>query len=348
MRRYLYSLMTDQRKDPFSFCIKIILHVFAFLYRILLEIRNFFWKTGFWKGKKVPLVVISIGNITLGGTGKTPFVKWLVKKLLSKGKKVAVLTRGYQKISEDLSDEAVELRSAFPDVPVWVGKDRVALAEKALSAHIDTVILDDGFQYRRLYRNLDIVLIDATNPFGNGRMLPRGILREKPASLRRADFLVLTRTDGEEEKLSTQEHFLKKCVPDAPILFSIHRLRRFYEARSHEGVSLESLRRERVIAFCGIGNPQAFKRILEGSGLRLIEMVSFMDHHRYREKDLAKIDESADALDAGCLITTEKDFERLRALDLWPSTRLVIVEVELVVTKNEDELLRRLDTLSPR
>ena len=348
IRRYLHAVMTDQKNDPFSFLVKGILFLSASTFGILVNIRGFLWQQGFFKAKKVPLTVISVGNITLGGTGKTPLVKWLAQKIVSRGKKVVVLTRGYKKMAEDLSDETLELRHSLPNVPVWLGKDRVTLAEKALSEGADVVILDDGFQYRRLHRDLDIVLIDAMNPFGNGKMLPRGILRESPVSLKRADLLVLTRSDGEERNVNALEQFLRGCVPDSSVLFSFHRMRRFYESRTREGVSLEALRRQRLIGFCGIGNPKAFSRLLEESGLQLLKTVPFMDHHHYVREDLEKIDRMAESLDADSLITTEKDFERLKALDLWPSTKLVVVEVELVMTKNENELLRRLDILLSR
>lgn len=348
MKRYFYALMTDQRNDPLSFLVKGFLFLFASFFRLLVGVRDFFWRKGFLKARKIPVTIISVGNITVGGTGKTPFVKWLVRALHSRGKKIAVLTRGYQKMGEDLSDEVLELRHALPDVPVWMGKDRVKLAEKALSENMDLVVLDDGFQYRKLHRDLDIVLVDATNPFGNGKMLPRGILREGPASLRRADVLVLTRTDGEDGKGGVLEQFLRGCAPDSPILFSAHRTRRFYDARTKEEVPVEVLQRERLVSFCGIGNPAAFRHLLEENGLQPVESISFMDHYFYTEKDLEGIDEMADSRDAGCLVTTEKDFERLKALDLWPATRLVVMEVELVMIKNENELLRRLDTLLSR
>ncbi|MBI4435924.1 MAG: tetraacyldisaccharide 4'-kinase [Candidatus Omnitrophica bacterium] len=348
MRRYLYSLMTDQLNDPLSSFLKKLLFLLTVPYHLLLGCRKTLWRIGLYRRKKLPLRVISVGNITWGGTGKTPFVKWLVGQLLSRGEKVAVLTRGYRKLGEDVADEALELRSAFPDVPVWVGKDRVALAEKAISAHMDAVVLDDGFQYWHLERDLDIVLIDATNPFGNGRVLPRGILRERPSALKRADLLVLTRTDGEAEKSNRLERFLKGCAPETPLLFSAHRPRRFVEARTQEEVSFEQVRRERGIAFCGIGNPRSFEHLLERNGIHPLRSISFMDHHRYRREDLEQLDQTAASLGGSLLLTTGKDLERLKALRLFPSTRLLALEVELVMTKNEDELFRRLNALFSR
>ncbi len=348
MRSYLYSLMTDQRNDLFSFLLKQVLLLFAFLYQLLLRLWELLWQTGFFRSKKVSLPVISVGNITLGGTGKTPFVKWLVTQLASRGKKAAVLTRGYKKLSKGFSDEALELRKAFPDVPVLIGRDRVALAQKADSAKVDALILDDGFQHRRMRRDLDIVLIDATNPFGNGRLLPRGILREGLSSLRRADLLVLTRTEGSAEKLNGLERSLKKYAPNAPILFSTHHLNGFYEAKTEKKIPLEALRNEKIIGFCGIGNPGAFQRLLEQNGISLLKMVSFLDHHPYHRKDLEALDRTAASLKASSLLTTKKDVERLHALKVWPSTRLMVSEVELKITQNENELFRRLDTLLSR
>lgn len=348
MRAYFYSLMTDQRNDLFSFLLKQVLSLFAFFYQLFLKLWELLWRSGFFKSKKVSLPVISVGNITVGGTGKTPFVKWLVTQLASRGKRAAVLTRGYQKLSKDLSDEALELREAFPDVPVLIGRDRVSLAKRASSGKVDALILDDGFQHRRMRRDVDIVLIDATNPFGNGRLLPRGILREGLSSLWRADFLVLTRTEDGSEKQNGLKSLLKKHAPNIPILFSTQRLIGFYEAKAEKKVPLETLRNERLIGFCGIGNPGAFQRLLEQNGISLLKMVSFMDHHPYRRRDVEALDRAAASLQAGALLTTKKDVERLHALKVWPSTRLIVSEVELKMTQNENELFRRLDTLLSR
>lgn len=348
MRKYLYSLITDEKRGPLATFLKKIFSSLAILHQSLLAGYDFLWRAGILKGRKASLVVISVGNITLGGTGKTPFVKWLVEKLLERRKKIAILSRGYQKMTEDASDEVLELKKHFPDVPVWIGKDRVGLAKKASSAGMDAVILDDGFQYRWLSRDLDIVLIDATNPFGNGRVLPRGVLRERPHSLKRADLLVLSRVHEEDETLYGLERFLKGCAPEAPVLFSTHRIRNVYDARTGEAIPIESLLQEKGIGFCGIGNPKAFQHLLEREGIFLLEVLFFMDHHRYGKKDIEHLDRLAERKGATYLMTTEKDKERLHLLALWPKTRLVVVEVELVITKHEELLLKRLDTLFPR
>ncbi|MFH1858161.1 MAG: tetraacyldisaccharide 4'-kinase, partial [Candidatus Omnitrophota bacterium] len=302
----------------------------------------------FFKTKKVPLVVISVGNLTMGGTGKTPFVKWLARVLLSRGKKPVVLLRGYKNLSQDLSDEALELREALPEIPVWVGKNRASLAEKAFSDGKDAVVLDDGFQYRGLERDLDIVLVDATNPFGNGKVLPRGILREPLAGLRRADVLILTRADGDPERWKDLVRLLRAYAPETPILHSEHRVQLFFEARTRKDVPLALLQKEICISFCGIGNPSAFQRLLEGCLSPNARTVVFMDHHRYRRKDLEQLDRIAKETGAAYLVTTEKDLERLQQLHLWPVTRLVVMKVEFVVTQYENELLRRLDSLFSR
>lgn len=344
MKHYFYSLMTDQKKGFSATLVKGVLALLAKLFQFLLLMRGLLWRWGLFRAERVPVKVISVGNITVGGTGKTPFVKWLVKFILLKGKKVAILSRGYHSLGNGFSDEILELRKSLPEVLVWVGKDRAKLAA-ACAKNVDTVILDDGFQYWRLARDLDIVLVDATNPFGNGEVLPRGILRERPGSLRRADMVILTRADREAVQTDSLERLVNSYAPGIPILFSAHRPRRFYEARAKKEIPIEILKREKIVAFCGIGNPGAFQEALQRHGIRPLESLFFMDHHRYREADLKRLDRSVASLGADRLLTTEKDLARLEAVDLWPSTPLAVLEVEVIVTKNEDTLLRRLDTL---
>lgn len=347
MRAYFFSLMTDARGGFVPACLKGILFLFSFVYRLLSDARNALWRFGLLKAEKAPLAVISVGNITVGGTGKTPFVRWLVGYLRREGKTVAVLSRGYGAVRNGLSDEALELKRAFPDLPVFLGRDRVRLARKACAEKMDAVVLDDGFQYRRLARDLDIVLIDATNPFGNGRLLPRGILREDLSALGRADLLVLTRTDGRgaEERLVS---LLKTHAPDAPVLLAVHRIRECYEARTGERTALETLKPKRALPFCGIGNPGSFRSLLEEAGLHLLPLRSFMDHHRYTRKEIGGLDRLARSWGADILLTTEKDGERLRALRMWPATPLWVAAADCVVTKHEEELFHRLRRLLSR
>ncbi len=349
MRQYIHSLMTDQRRGPLSGLVKLFLWVLSLIYRMLLKGESLLRKIGLLRTERLPLAVISVGNLTVGGTGKTPFVHWLVQRLLSRQKKVAVLTHPYFPVNNGLSDEALELKRRLPQATVWAGKNRVLLSQKAVLSRMDAVILDDGFQYRKLHRDLDIVLIDATNPFGNGKTLPRGILREEPVSLRRADLLVLTRTDDTEPAtLHHLEEMLSRLAPGIPLLFSVHRPKGFIDARTQEPLSLENLRKKRGIAFCGIGSPGSFFRALGKCGIEPLRTVSFSDHHPYRRRDLERLDRLNGSLGGEVLFTTAKDVERLQAFGLWPKSPLAVLEVELVVTQHEDKLLQRLNTLSVR
>ncbi len=346
-RNYFYSLMTDEAKDPLSFFLKGILWVLSYQYLWALAVGEFLRGIGLLKERKIPLPVVSVGNLTVGGTGKTPFVKWMARRFLSQGKKVAILTRGYRRVKETISDESAELQNSLPGLPVWVGRDRVSSAERAVSSGMDAVILDDGFQHRRLARDLDIVLLDATRPFGNGKTLPRGILRESPSALRRADLLVITRADA-EAKIDDLTRFLKKEAPLVPILTARHHLKRFYEARTKKEVSPEIVKKGKSLSFCGIGNPEAFSRLLEASGIRPLKRIDWMDHYRYTKQDIEKMDREAKKIGAEFLLTTEKDAARLDLLGFSPATELVVAEIEMVITQNEEELLSRLDTLFSR
>ena len=292
--------------------------------------------------------VISVGNITLGGTGKTPLVALLVKILQEREKKVAVLSRGYKRKGKGIKivsdgkkilsnpqqagDEPYLLARNLNTIPVIVGKDRVQAGRLAAARFTpDIFLLDDGFQYLRLKRDLDIAVIDAANPFGNGHLLPRGILREPLSSLKRAHLFCLTRVD-QARKLGELENRLNTLNPKAPIVECIHSPCFLRKLPDGPQVGLERVSGRRVVAFSAVGNPEGFEQSLVKLGARLVGRMRFKDHHRYRVKDLEQIIRLAQNSQAQMVVTTGKDSINL-SQDLVFDTEMWSLEIEIQVMK---------------
>jgi tetraacyldisaccharide 4'-kinase len=269
------------------------------------------YSKGWLKTHTADAMVFSIGNITSGGTGKTPLVIWLCNLLRQKGHNVAILTRGYKSKKGKHYDEPAILAKSCPGVNVIVNPDRVAGAAEATNKYgAEVLVMDDGFQHRRLARNLDILTIDATCPLGYGRVLPAGFLREPVAGLTRADAMVLTRCNQiEEAELARLEQELRLTKTDMLIARSIHTP---ICARSVEQklLPLEQLKDKRVFAFCGIGNPKAFLNTVEELGCNLVGSRIYNDHHHYVDADMADIYEESRYLRADLILTTQKDWTK--------------------------------------
>lgn len=277
--------------------------------------------------RRAPLPVISVGNLTVGGTGKTPLVVWIARHVLSLSRRPAIVSRGYGGSagkgpllvsngegptcnSGVCGDEPLLLARTLAGVVVIVGSDRHAGARAAAEAGADVVILDDGFQHRRLARDLDIVLLDASNPFGNYRLLPGGRLREPVSALRRADVVVITRSRP-GDRFGVIERVVRTHNPGAPILHSGHRRLGFFDAADRPVP-----RPDRALAFCGIGNPSRFRLDLEEEGIEIVGFETRRDHHRYSTAELDRLGRSAASAGA-TLVTTQKD--RIRIGDFSPS-----------------------------
>jgi tetraacyldisaccharide 4'-kinase len=271
--------------------------------------------------------VISVGNITTGGTGKTPMVVWVVEHLCEAGSRPAILTRGY-KSQEGVSDEA-ELLKAQTGVPVIVNSDRVAGAREAIAQGADVLVMDDGFQHRRLRRDLDIVLIDATNPFGYGFCLPRGLLREPLSALRDAHAIVITRSDAVfAEDLSKLRARLIRLAPQASISTAIHKPVCLMSGRGKKH-SFESISGKSVFAFCGIGNPQSFFDTVKDLGAEMAAQMAFEDHVRYSPEVVASIVEKLADAKADFAVTTQKDLVKLPKVKLGKPILALAVEMEI-------------------
>lgn len=265
---------------------------------------------------RVSVPVISIGNVTVGGTGKTPCVEWVGKLLRDRDVQVAILSRGYGSVA-GRNDEAMVLEENLPDVPHLQDRDRVALAHTAIDElESEVLVLDDGFQHRRLARDLDVVLIDASDPWMGGYLLPRGGLREPKTRLNRAHAIVLTRCDTvSPEQLSALEVELSQLVPGAPIARAIHAPIELANGASTKSPTL--LSGQTVGAFCGLGNPAAFRRTLEDLGAQVIAFQEFPDHHAYQRADVEALQQWAALLPANAwVVTSQKDWVKIRAAEL--------------------------------
>ncbi|HEY5512331.1 MAG TPA: tetraacyldisaccharide 4'-kinase [Geomonas sp.] len=296
------------------------LRALAPVYALLLRLRAAAYRHGVLPSHRLPVPVISVGNLVLGGTGKTPMVAWLAGYLVARGKRVAVLSRGYggsaegePRIVSDGSrmlltpeqsgDEPFLLAQKVPGLMVVTGADRYRAGLLALrELKPDICILDDGFQHLRLRRDLDILLLDAARPFANGRTLPAGFLRESVAAAARADLVVYTRcSPGVRPDLFTGK----------PSCRTSHQLAGMVPLGGGERAGFELAKGARVTAFSGIADPGAFFDLLEEQGVRLTATLAFADHASYGEPEIAAICRLRDASRSTLLITTEKDAVKL-------------------------------------
>jgi tetraacyldisaccharide 4'-kinase len=258
--------------------------------------------------------VVSVGNLTLGGTGKTPCVEYVAGFYRDRGKQVAVVSRGYG-VATGPNDEALVLEENLPDVPHLQDPDRAAAATRAVEElESEVLVLDDGFQHRRLHRDLDVVLIDATMPPHRDRMFPRGTLREPEGSLRRAAVVLLTRCDQAPDADETRGRLTAR-FPYLTVATSEHRPTELVGGTEPEPV--ENLRGRVVIGFAGIGNPPAFRRTLDDLGASVADFRAYPDHHPYTRADVDDLRAWAGRQPADAVVaTTQKDWVKLRLPDL--------------------------------
>lgn len=315
---------------------------FSLAYHAAMRLRNLAYDRVPALTCRAGIPVISVGNITVGGTGKTPMVVDLVLRLQALGRRPAILTRGYKGTADQPADEVLELRAALPGVPVVVDRDRVAAAGEAQRSHgADCAVLDDGFQHRRLARDLDIVLIDALDPWGGRAVLPAGRLREPLDGLRRADALVITRANQvAAARVDEIVARLRRIVLDTPIW------RAGVEAAAVVDVAGQSqpattLNGRRVFVVCGLGNPATFRQLVESSGGIIVGQLVFHDHHRYDSPDVERIDAVAQRTAAEHVVTTRKDWVKL--VRLWSGRRRPLVRLDVRVTWPEATTKTELD-----
>lgn len=324
------ELISGSRCGPWAGMQRGLLRALSLGYGAVLTLRNGYydrWSLPRWLG--VP--VISVGNLTVGGTGKTPMTLWVCQRLLEHGCKPAVLSRGYKASQTGLADELLMVSRRCPDAVAVANPDRYAAGQLAIEQYgIHAAVLDDGFQHRRLGRDLDIVLIDATRPFGFGHVLPRGLLREPMCGLARAGVIVMTRADQcPSAVLSNIETTVRQFNPDAPIVRAVHRPVGFTDL---EGKPAAEPAGERVGCLAGIARPDAFVQTLNHMGHAPVEKLWWPDHHVYGPDNVEMICRWIEETNLDTVITTEKDAVKLaRFAKDFPMPMLALrIEIEIL------------------
>ncbi len=320
--------------------LRAVLGMLEWPYRGIVRWRNRRYDAGRAASYAVPVPVICVGNLTLGGTGKTPLVEWLAGWLSRQGIRVTIVSRGYGAASGELNDEARELQLALPEVAHVQNPDRVAGAKAAIARHhAEVILLDDGFQHRRLQRDVDVVLLDATEPWGFEHVFPRGTLREPLAGLARAHAVVLSRAQAlDRESRQAIRQRVAQLAPTA-VWCEVAYPPRALITWAGDRRPLAQLAGQRVAAFCGIGNPAGFQQTLQQVGCEVVGWQEFPDHHRYTPRqidDLAKW-----ALAYETVLCTRKDLVKLQRNRLG-STPLYALAMEAEFLTGESELLARL------
>lgn len=298
-------------------------------YGTVTRLRARAYEVGLLKAKRLNARVISVGNLTVGGTGKTPMVLWIAQRLLDEQRNTGILTRGYHgKIGPDgpTSDEVRLLKARLGDrIAVGVGADRYARGSELVAQGIECLVLDDGFQRLQLARDVDIVLIDAMNPFGGGRLLPAGFMREPKTALQRADIVVITRSS----RAPAVEAAVRRET-DAPVFYARPWLDSVRLVTEDAEVEIKDARRRKWFAFCGIGNSAAFVSDLREWGFQVCGPRFFRDHHRYTQSEMDEIARQARAAGADGLLCTEKDRYNMELVQcLSPGTAYCRISMQL-------------------
>lgn len=363
LKKKIENIMTREGGESFS-SIEFLLFIFSLFYGGLVKLRSKAYDRGIIKSKKLPCKVISIGNITAGGTGKTPMTVYVAELVQKLGYVVVVISRGYKGelektggiVSngktvlmgpEKAGDEPFMLAGRLKNIPVIVGKDRFKAGMKAVKKfNSDVIVLDDAFQHLKIKRDINLVLLDAKRPFGNSKLLPRGILRESLSSLSRSDAFILTRSDCASE-LEVEKTLveLKEFIQGKPTFNTSH-VPYAYIVEKGKHVPFESisrnsflydfdfLRDRRVFAFAGIARNDDFRRTIEGFKCILAGFLEFPDHHGYSETDFNMVLRLAKEANVEFLFTTEKDHARMAHRMTWPID-LVVVGINIFFESDE-------------
>ncbi len=339
------AISNGTAKDALAYVWRAIFWAIRIPYGIGVRLRNALFDWGWKKIEKVEIPVICVGNLTLGGTGKTPCVEWLGRLLLEQGYHCVILSRGYGNES-GRNDEAIVLEENLPEVPHLQGKDRVALAKTAIEElECEVLILDDGFQHRRLHRDLDIVLLDSFDPWGKNRLFPHGFLREPKKEIRRADIVIITRSEGlnsiDKEKIESEiRRYNTKCT----IAYARHQPIQFFNLKDQKNIN--EIKGKSVAGFCGIGNPNAFEKTLRDLEANIIAWKNYPDHHNYTKKDVEELKDWAKSTGCELIVTTQKDWVKLRIDDLG-LVPLFALRVGFEIIDNKEEIENKIKGIIP-
>jgi tetraacyldisaccharide 4'-kinase len=343
---FFRDLVSGRRWGPGATILRGALRLVETPYALAMSWRNRRYDLGKTTIHRAAVPVVSVGNITLGGTGKTPLVQWIARWFRGHQVRVAIISRGYRAKEGGRNDEARELEQKLPDVPHLQNPDRAAAARIAVEElETQLIVLDDGFQHRRLARDLDIVLLDALEPFGFEHVFPRGTLREPLIGLRRADVIILSRSDAIDP--SRREEIRRRVQSLAPQSAWAEVRHAAIELISAGGTgrasgtqraTLDSLKNLPVAAFCGLGNPAGFRHTINSCGYALAGFREFPDHHCYSRSDMESLAAWAEHLGAAAVLCTHKDLvkiglDQLGRLPLWA----VRVEMDFIAGQNDLE-----------
>ena len=345
------DLVSGRRRGWLATLQRSLLQLGTVPYATVIAGRNWLFDRHIKRSYAVSVPVISVGNITVGGTGKTPMVSWLAQWLAEQNLRVTLISRGYGSDAEKPNDEALELEQRLPGVPHLLNPNRIKAARRAVEElESQIIVLDDAFQHRRIARDLDLVLVDATNPFGYGHLLPRGTLREPVAALRRADMIAVTRVDlVQEDVLEKLERQLAGYAPQVPRFRVAYQPQHLLNASQQE-LGLSDLAGRSVAAFCGVGNPQAFRRTLEGCQCEVVDFRAFPDHYPFGPQGIASLTRWLRHLHGiDTVICTHKDLVKI-SLDQLEEIPLWALTVQPEITSGQpalEERLRKLITEVP-
>ncbi len=363
LEQYFLKLINKHNPTNFEKFLLGFLFVASRFYRMAIQIRIWMYDKRIIRNRALGCLVISIGNISCGGTGKTPVVEVFARSLAEQGRKVAILSRGYRRKSltfwekiakrfsnkkfeleptivsdgksmgkytaQEAGDEPFMLASNLPNVAVLVDKDRVKSGIYAINElNTDVLILDDGFQYLRLRPHINIVLVDSTDPFGNSHVLPRGILREPIKNIARADYIFLTKSDG-SHKYRYLRKFLKLYNKRAKIIECCHKPQYLENVFNRgEKYPLEDLKNTKVAAISAIAQPKSFEGFLEKHGADLVLKTHYADHHAYTKEEISDFVKEAKDAGAKYIITTEKDAVRIPKVELQ-GIKLLFLRIQI-------------------
>ncbi len=344
-----HDLVSGQRRGVTASLARGLLGVAELPYGLAVRWRNRSYDRRKRAIQQVAVPVVSVGNLTTGGTGKTPLVEWLARWYRTREIRVTIVSRGYGAQAGAKNDEALELERKLPDVPHLQNPDRVAAAQTAIEElECQLILLDDGFQHRRLHRDLDIVLIDAIEPFGFNHLLPRGLLREPLAGLRRADAIVLSRSDAVDR--ATREHIRDRATRfnNAAVWVEVAHCPTRLRSSTGAETPVTQFAGRRVAAFCGIGNPAGFRHTLEACQYEVAGFREFPDHYGYQREDIDALSSWVAGLEGvEAILCTQKDLVKLgvERLGPWP---LWALNIGIAVTHGEKELVRLLESTVER
>ena len=365
--RFTADVIYDRQHGRIAVFYGAVLHALSYVFSFLVRLRLYLYKHRIFRNKPLGCLVVVVGNITVGGTGKTPVVEKFARTLAERGRKVAILSRGYKSKKEPLlrklwrklthkeedppkivsdgktvlldsevaGDEPFMLASNLPGVVVLCDKNRVKAGSFAIRRFgCDTLILDDGFQYLPLKGRLNLLLIDKTNPFGNQCLLPRGILREPIRHISRASYIFLTKSDGTRDE--TLLELIREHNPKAEIIECAHQPQYLQAVDGDRRLPLDRLQGAQIAAFSGIAYPESFENMLRSYGAEIHFNRRFLDHHRFTRSEIRQLYDKADKANLDMIVTTEKDAVR-HFRDIKPKLPLYFLRLEIDILSGEED-----------